>query len=275
MPAPVDPIAARSEPLFRLFAFYLRWKAGRAFRAVRLSGHDPALLPASFPIDRPIVVFSNHPSWWDPATLILLANLRFAGRPGFGPMDEEALGRYGFFRRLGIFGIDKHTTAGARRFLSVARRVLGEANGAGGRGMLWVTAEGSFTDPRRRPVRLRPGISHLAATLPDALMVPLAIEYVFWNESRPELLMRLGEPIDCADRARAADWTEKLEHALTDTMDRLAADAMLRDPARFRLLLGGTVGVGGVYDLWRRARALLSGRRFVAAHEASPPGAEG
>ena len=90
---------------------YLRWAAGRRFRAIRLSGLDTATLPA----DRPVIVYSNHPSWWDPAVYILLSGLCFGGRPGFGPMEEEALVRYGFFRRLGIFGIDKHTAAGARR----------------------------------------------------------------------------------------------------------------------------------------------------------------
>jgi hypothetical protein len=52
-------------------------------------------------------------------------------------------------------------------------------------------------------------------------------------------------------------------------MDRLAEDAQSRDPQAFSCLVSGTVGVGGVYDLWRRAKAWLSGRRFVAAHEST------
>ena len=252
----------RSEPLFRLFAFYLRWAAGRRFRAIRLSGTDTDTLPR----DRPLIVFGNHPSWWDPATYILLADLRFRGRPGYGPMEQEALGRYGFMARLGIFGIDLHSAIGARRFLSVARRVLTTCRGPGGRAVLWVTAEGAFTDPRVRPVRLRPGIAHLAALAPDALLVPLAIEYVFWNESRPELLLRFGTPIPADRTMRPAKWTPRLEQALTATMDALAADSQARDPVRFTRLVRGRVGVGGVYDGWRRLRALLSGRRFVAAH---------
>ena len=267
-----DPVAARSELLFRLFAFYLRWKVGNAFHAVRLSGVDPAAAPGAFPPDRPVVLFSNHPSWWDPAIYMLLADLRFRGRPGFGPMDLESLGRYGFFRKLGIFGIDRSGAGGAKRFLSVARRVLSGCSGRNGRAMLWVTAEGAFTDPRRRPVRLRPGIAHLAALMPDALLVPMAIEYVFWNESRPELLLRIGTPIAAPGRLRAADWMPRLEHALSETMDRLAVDALTRDPERFTCLINGTAGVGGVYDLWRRAKAWLSGRRFVAAHEPTTRG---
>ncbi len=261
-PLPPDPIAQRSNRLFRLFGFYLRWRFGRHFHAVRLSGIDPATLPA----ERPVVIFSNHPSWWDPAAFMLLADRCFPGRPGFGPMDEEALGRYGFFRKLGIFGIDKHSAAGARRFLLVARRVLGEASGPGGRAMMWITAEGDFTDPRRRPVRLRPGIAHLAASTPEALLVPLAMEYVFWNESRPEALLRLGTPIDAAQGGRAAEWAPRLERALADTMDALATDAVRRDPALFTTLNDGTAGAGWIYDQWRRLRALGAGRRFDPSH---------
>ncbi len=229
---------------------------------MRISGMEIASLPR----DRPLIIYSNHPSWWDPAVYILLADLRFRGRPSFGPMEEDALVRYGFFRRLGIFGIEKHSTAGARRFLSVGRQVLSHPGGPAGRFILWVTAEGDFTDPRARPVRLRPGIAHLAALLPDAMLVPLAIEYVFWNESRPELLLRVGTPLAGAPGLRAADWTIRLEGALTETMDALAADAQAREPARFTRLLLGRAGVGGPYDAWRRLRARLAGQDFSASH---------
>jgi hypothetical protein len=257
-----DPAVLRSERLFRLFGTYLGFSAGRRFRALRISGTPPMTVPP----DRPVIVFTNHPSWWDPALFILLSLRHFPGRPGFGPMEEEALARYGLFRRFGVFGISKTGVDGARRFLRLSRSVLAEPGGAGGRPMLWVTAEGAFTDPRIRPVRLRPGIAHLASAIPDAVLLPLAIEYVFWNESRPEALMRFGTPLDADPAVRPAEWILRLEAALTETMDRLAADAQARDPARFELLRSGTAGIGGPYDWWRRARAWTSGQRFDAAH---------
>ena len=261
-PATQDPIAARSEPLFRLFTFYLRLLASRRFTAIRLSGIDTASLPR----DRPLIIYGNHPSWWDPVLYLLLADRRFRGRPGFGPMEEAALGRYNFFRRLGIFGIDKTGAGGARRFLSVARHVLGHPGGPAGRLMIWVTAEGNFTDPRVRPVRLRPGIAHLAALLPEAVLVPLAIEYVFWNARRPELLVRFGTPLAPATGLRPADWTLRLEAALGETMDRLSVDAQARDPEKFDRLPLGVLGFHGLRAAWRRLTHRLSGRPLVASH---------
>ena len=77
-------------------------------------------------------------------------------------------------------------------------------------------------------------------------------------------------PLDAAALAGldAGEVNERLTLALQDTMDALAADAMSRDPARFLQLLDGRVGVGGVYDLWRRGRAWLEGRPFHAGHGA-------
>ena len=213
-----------------------------------------------------MIVFGNHPSWWDPALYMVLADRLFRGRPGFGPMDEEALARYGFFRRLGIFGIARGRAAGARRFLEVGRAVLA-SRGARGRAMIWVTAEGDFTDPRQRPVRLMPGIAHLARAAPDALLLPLAIEYVFWNESRPELLLRFGAPIEADPDLRPAAWNRLLQDALTLEMDRLAEASMRRDKRQFQPLMRGSAGSSWMYDLYRGVRARFGGRRFTPAHE--------
>ncbi len=256
------PVAQRSELLFRLFSFYLRFRFSRSFHAIRHSGALPDL-----PRDRPVIIYGNHPSWWDPALYMVLADGLFRGRPGFGPMDQHSLARYRFFEKLGVFGIDRHSVAGARRFLEVAREVLQHCRGPGGRAMIWVTAEGDFADPRQRPLALRSGIAHLARAVPDALLLPLATEYVFWNESRPELLLRFGPPIDADPSLRPAEWTQRLQLALGREMDTLAADSTSREAARFRSILRGSAGSDLLYDLYRRGRALLSGRSFSAAHE--------
>ena len=255
------PAALRSPILFRLFAYYLRLRVRRGFHAMRLSGGLPVV-----PGGQPVIVFANHPSWWDPAVFIILGDRLFRGRPGYAPMEADALRRYGFFRRLGAFGIEKNTTQGARRFLEVAHAVLAE-RGAGGRAMIWVTAEGDFTDPRVRPVRLRPGVGHLARSIPNAVLLPLAMEYVFWNESRPELLLRFGAPIAADTAVRPAEWTQRLQTALAREMDALAADSASREKQRFRTLLTGRAGSSTIYDTTRRLRATVRGQPFSAAHE--------
>jgi 1-acyl-sn-glycerol-3-phosphate acyltransferase len=257
---PKDPLALHAPRLFRAFGWYLRWFFQRNFHAVRIAGPGIPGVPA----DVPLILYSNHPSWWDPVLFMLLSTMILPDRASFGPMEAEVLERYKLFRRFGVYGIDTATQRGAARFLTVSLRILSQPGTA-----LWVTSEGHFTDPRVRPVRLRPGLAHLARRLPKAVIVPLAIEYPFWNERKPEALFRFGPAVAAGEAhgLSVAAWTTLLEQRLTETMDALATDAMSRDPALFRRVLRGRAGVGGVYDVWRRLAALAGLRRPQLAHE--------
>ncbi|TFL16298.1 lysophospholipid acyltransferase family protein [Jannaschia formosa] len=254
-----DPVALRAPRLCRFFTGVMERQMRRGFRAVRML--RPGLPDVS--ADAPLVVYSNHPGWWDPAFYIVLQG-RVLRREGFGPMEADALERYGFMKRIGIFGVDPGSRAGAARFLRVGAHVLSDP-----RRCLWMTAQGRFADPRERPVELRPGLAHLMARVPGAVALPLALEYPFWSEKRPEALCHFGPPI-----ARAADadaWQAALTEGLEAAQDRLAAAAMARDPAAFETVLGGRRGVGGLYGAWSRLRAATRGKSHDPDHLPDPP----
>lgn len=255
-----DPVA-RFDPrrvafFHRVFTRFCR----RHMRALRLArwGMPPA------PEGRPLVVFANHPGWWDGIAFMLLSQRLFPGRPVFIPMDAAALSRYAFMRRLGVFGVETGTARGAIHFLRVARQVLAAPDR-----MLWINAPGRFSDVRERPVPIAPGMARLPEIAPEAVFLPLALDYPFWTERRAEMLAAFGPPIEGSAlaamprEARAA----ALSSALAATMDRLAEDAIARDPARFVTLLRGQEGMGGVFQLWRRLGALLRGQRFDPRHD--------
>ncbi len=251
-------LAQRSPLVFNFFVRVFRRALLSDFHAMRLSrgGVPDAATPR-------LIVYSNHPSWWDAVAFVLLADTVFRGRAGYAPIDAKMLSRYRFMARIGTFGIEPEGRAGGAAFLAAARRILEKPDG-----LLLVTAQGRFADVRERPLRLRPGLAHLAKLRPDATFLPLALDYVFWDERKPELLVRFGRPLPAASLTGrpVTERTDALAHALEETMDTLAHDAMTRDPAVFDTLFAGRVGVGGVYDLWRRARAALKGERFSPAH---------
>lgn len=212
----------------------------------------------------PLVVYCNHPSWWDAATLILLADRLFPDRSTSAPFDAAMLARYAIFRRLGAFPVEAGTRRGARQFLEASRRVLSRPEG-----MLWVTAQGRFADVRARPLGLAPGIAHLVDCAPDAVFLPLALEYAFWNERGADAFCAFG-PVIAAAELRAMPKAARLAHleqALEATLDRLGADVIARDPARFTPLLSGARGIGGVCGGWERLKALMRGRRLDPAHD--------
>lgn len=256
---PAVELPARWPWLVRGFIKYALRYLRKHFRAVRISKNG-ATIPSG---DAPVLVVMNHPSWWDALTPIAIFDQFPAGFEHFAAIDARAIEQYGFFNRLGFFGIDQHSIRGAAQFLRTGEAILSASNRA-----VWVTAQGRFTDVRERPLNLRSGVGHLAARMTRGLVVPVAIEYPFWNERTPEALIRVGKPLDVTTFAELSgkEWAARIESALTDAMDGLAEDAKARDPARFATILGGTVGVGGVYDRWRRLKSWVSGKKFDPSH---------
>lgn len=264
VPATTDnAIPGRSPRLFRLFRWYARRYVARHFHAVRVSRAGP--MP-ELPLGSVVVVL-NHPSWWDPMIAIVLSGFMPDLRAHYAPIEAVGLAQYRFLSRLGFFGFDAGTTAGVKRFLLVSLAILSRPDS-----VYWITAEGAFADVRRRPTVLKPGLGYLAHRLKDSTILPMAVEYPFWNDRCPEALVRFGRliSIESGDERSAREWTNLLERELQLTLDRLAEESMRRDPSLFITLQAGTAGVGGVYDIGRWIRARLGGATFRAEHSARP-----
>ncbi len=247
--------------LFGWFRWYVRRMFRGKFDALRLSR-------SSVPVpegDLPLIVVLNHPGWWDPMVCVVLSEL-FGDRAHFAPIESAALEQYKVFTKLGFFGIEPGTRRGAAKFLRIAEAILAQPNH-----VLWITAQGEFRDVRQRPLGLRPGVGFLTARLAHGAVLPLAIEYVFWQESKPECLVRFGTPLHLSAETEldGRGWTERIEKVLTENMDTLAAEVLQRDPALFSPFVQGKVGIGGIYDSWRWFKALVRGERFDPRHEAS------
>ena len=76
-------------------------------------------------------------------------------------------------------------------FLRTTRAILESR-----RNLVWLTPQGRFMDVRERPIRLQRGLGALAAQREEVEFLPLAIEYSFWTEPRPEILISFGEACD-------------------------------------------------------------------------------
>ncbi len=264
LPADQRPTARRNPALVRFFALYFRRFFVRHMNALRLARWGRLRVA---PGEGPVVVYSNHPSWWDGAVYVLAADTFLPAHESYAPIDAAMMAKYGFFGRIGAYGVDLESPAGAAYFLAASADVLSRPDRA-----IWLAAQGRFVDARERPVDLKPGIARLPELNPDTLFVPLAIEYGFWEERGGEAFLGFGPPIRGADLlafdrpARRA----RLEAALTEALDRLAGDVRSREPERFDTVLSGKAGVGGVYDLWKRFRARARGEAFDPSHGGRP-----
>ncbi|WP_227003323.1 lysophospholipid acyltransferase family protein [Kozakia baliensis] len=250
-------IAGRHPLIAFLVLHAMRRSVLRHFNAVRLCGDKPDIAD-----NTPVIICSNHTSWWDPALFAFLQQYFFGTQQGFGPIDAQALKQYPLLGRAGLIPLDPNDFQSIRRFLKTSEHVLNSKH------ILWITAQGRFVDSRVRPIELEPGIAHLIKRIPGVSVIPLGIEYVFWSESRPEALLQFGAPLKYQDFSKDSinDIRKTIEDALTTTMDTLAKKSLTRDPDCFKILERGSAGIGGIYDSFRRLHAWSQGHKFQARH---------
>ncbi len=258
-----DPVANRRAWFFNGFRdVYVPRYLRKHFHAVRLS-KTSAALPLD---DAPIIVALNHPAWWDPLICAHLT-VRFGPREHFAAIGAEAMQKYKFFAKLGFFGVDAKSLRGAAAFLRTSQYVLNAPNR-----VLWITAQGRFSDVRQRPLNLQSGVGHLAARMARGWVVPIALEYAFWTERTPEAFVRIGTPLDisASPGLHGREWIRRIEAALTTTLDGLNQEVITRDDSLFEPLIAGKTGVGGAYDFWRRLKAWGTLRKFRPGHAEGP-----
>lgn len=239
-----------SKPILRFFRHIVRRYFRHHFHGVRVSAASQFIHDGT-----PLIVYANHSSWWDPMVSILLAERFMPERCHYAPMDAEALTRYGILRKVGIFPVEMKTTRGAVQFLRTGMTVLERG------GVLWVTPQGRFVDARMRPLAFKPGLAALAtrvsAVSGGCTLLPLAIEYPFWDERLPEALLRFGEPVRVLAGESAEVLQAQLINGLVTTMDELRELAVRRDAGAFTTLSQGSLGGGGLYGLGKRLKAIV------------------
>jgi 1-acyl-sn-glycerol-3-phosphate acyltransferase len=250
----VPPI---SDVTLRFFTRIVQSYFRRHFRAVLIQNAKKLQ-----EVKGPLIVYANHASWWDPMVSVLLAQTLLPERKHYAPMDAVPLKRYPILRKIGIFPVEMGTPRGATWFLRHSEAILKSG------GVLWVTPQGRFADVREKPVTFKPGLAALLKRVPDVTLLPLAIEYTFWNERLPETLLRVGPTVEVGPHLSLEKVTSGLECLLDLEMKKLCEAAIARDPSAFDVLLEGGRGTGGFYALGKRLRALVGGKGFQEDHSA-------
>jgi 1-acyl-sn-glycerol-3-phosphate acyltransferase len=228
-----------------------------------------------------IVVYANHASWWDPLVAMFVGKRLLKDFQFYAPIDAEALKKYRIFEKLGFFPVQQHSREGAKKFLKVAQDILSQPGSS-----IWITPEGRFTDARDHSADFMPGLAHLATSLstknsertaadwlPRLWFVPTAIEYTFWEERLPEILVSFGDPILVRDRGPSInkeitkqEWNQLLSDALRSTQQQLAERIIARDSTAFDVILSGATGTWRMYDLWRWCCSKITGKQIDLQH---------
>lgn len=230
------------------FGFYVRRLIRRRFHALRVASSDGLDTAGLDETTTPLIVLLNHSSWWDPLVAFHLAREFLPNRPTLAPMDRDQLERFGFFRRIGVFGIDPDDPES----LDAMRDYVLDELKRDPSSSIWLTPQGRFTDVRE-PIRIRPGAASIASALGSVRCVSVAIEYVFWQESRPEALIRMHD-VEQPEQATTAGWQRAMTSAMQTNADALETLSRERDPERFESIVGDRARTSPVYDLMLKLR---------------------
>lgn len=182
--------ANKNDLLDTLLFVYFRWLTRRNFHTVAARGLEHL---RTLPADRPVLIFCNHCNWWDGLIAYLLTR-QMPGKAVYCMMEEKQLQYYRFFTWLGAFSVDLTSPLRSAASLRYTHRLLQRPETA-----VWLFPQGRLCLPAE-PVEVRPALEFLARNAPHALLVPVAMRYEFFRESRPNVLVEIGAPSHVVDR---------------------------------------------------------------------------
>jgi 1-acyl-sn-glycerol-3-phosphate acyltransferase len=203
----------------RKSATFGRWFSGdaqrrimRSFGSVRVGGLDDL---ARLAAERPVLVVSNHTSWWDPLVILYLT-ARVLKVDAYAMMDAKNLRALPFFGKVGAFGVDLDAPADGARAIRYAAKLLDRA----GR-LVWIFPQGREVPVTARPLGFRGGSAEIARVARQAVVVPAAIRYEHGGRPEPSIFVAFGAPLARErDVARARHVQEAAVVGELDRIDR-------------------------------------------------------
>lgn len=157
--------------------------------------------------DSPVLLAANHVAWWD--ALLLLPLDEALGGGGRALMDQANLNRMPFFSWVGAIPLDRSSPIRSRDGLRTAAHHLSDPGSS-----LWIFPQGRQRPAWLRPLQLQRGV-RLVASLSNAPIVPVSIQYGFREIDRPAAVVDFGPPLP------ARSPLAKLEETICAGLDRI------------------------------------------------------
>lgn len=228
----------------------------------KISFTKQTVLPAFEP-GVPVIALSNHSSWWDAMLVLYLTRYVFK-KPCYGVMAEEELRRYGIFRLVGLYGIERGSPRDAKLFLDYSEKLL---QGTGN--MVWLFPQGDIVSPDAHEMVFKSGFAHIVSRLKRAHILKMSACYDFWNESKPEITMDILplETVEGVQKASVIDaMTRRVAREMSERLATVRTIVRERKFDELNPLYVHDAGTHPVYDAYRAAKAALTGQKFRKAH---------
>lgn len=244
------------------FTWIAKRSMAKSFRRISVTKASPE---PKFVEGVPVIGVMNHSSWWDALTATYLAVDVFK-RDGYGIFAAEQLRRYGIFRKVGGFGIDRESPAEWKEFLRYCEKLL-----EGTSRLLWIYPQGEIMSNDVLPLQFKKGFASVAARLTRVQLMKVTVSYDFWLDSKPEIVMDFL-PVEMVTPSRSATFADELSERvsaeMTSRLMTLKEIVKKRDHSQLCTIISAEAGAHPMYDFYRRIQARIKGEKFNASHSA-------
>ena len=165
----------------------------------------------------PTILFAPHCNWWDGIVMYNVTHRIF--HKEIRLMIEE-LNRFPLLARGGAYSVNKKSPQSAMQALKYSVDVVGDL-----RNMLCIFPQGIIRPPHFRPFEFQTGLAYIAQNAIKKYgrinLIPTAIEYAFFRDNRPEVVVDFGKRIEL-DRTNIPKDRKELSHMLERALEQTA-----------------------------------------------------
>lgn len=167
------------------------------------------------------ILYAPHNNWWDGIVGYNLCRRVFNTKLR---MMIEELNRFPILTKAGAFPVNKKSPQASMQALKYAASELHSNDKS-----LWIFPQGIIRPPMYRPIEFQTGMVYVAQNVVKAVggvnLIPIAVNYPFLREDKPEVLVEVGEPYVLTDaNIDRKEFTHKLERDFTLLCDKQFED---------------------------------------------------
>ena len=183
----------------------------------------------------PVILFAPHSNWWDGIVFYNITHRIF--HKEIRLMVEE-LNRFPLLRRGGAYSVNKKSPQSAMKALKYSVDVVGDL-----RNILCIFPQGIIRPPHYRPIEFQTGLAYIAQNAVKRYgkvhLIPLAVDYTFFRDNRPEVIVEFGERIELSRETMPSDrkeLTHMLERSMEKVCDNQAYEISHGDITKYNIL---------------------------------------
>lgn len=183
--------ASHHPVIYPFFRFYTKWKISRNFHGVIIKGeiHD---------MSKPVLLISNHFSWWD-GFWVMYLNMKIFRRKFWFMMQEENLRKHIFFNKTGGYSVKKGTRSIIETLDYTAELLKDEKN------LVLIFPQGEIQPMRTEKVSFEKGIFHILNRAGQYIHIIFLVNIIeYYSNPLPTLYMHIKEYVHDSENTEDA-----------------------------------------------------------------------